>query len=303
MNSPQPDFPGQAEPGTVATACRRVAEALRQRGLASASLDARLIVCAVCGLTHEQLVASPERPISPGENVVIDRLTGRRLSGEPVSRLVGRREFWGLPFFLGPETLDPRPDTESVVSAVIELVGESEPSPSRPVRLLDLGTGTGCILLSVVHELEAVTGVGTDISEAAITVAKKNAEQLGLDRRAGFVCGTWLDAIAGEFDLVVSNPPYIQKGQIAGLEPEVARFDAVRALDGGADGLDAYRQIIPRLGAVLRPGGWAVFEIGAGQKNPVRQILREHGFSLAQDKARTWRDLSGHDRCIAVRLP
>ncbi len=303
MNSPQPDCSGQAEAATVATACHRIAEVFRRHGLATASLDARLLVCSACGITHEQFAASPERAVEPGEKALMDVLKQRRLSGEPVSRLVGRREFWGLPFVLGPETLDPRPDTETVVGAAIELAREMAPLPSRPLRLLDLGTGTGCILLSVLHSLKGAAGVGIDISEAAIAVAKENAERLGLDRRARFICGMWLDAIAGAFDLVVCNPPYIPNRELAGLEPEVARFDPERALDGGADGLDAYRQIIPDLGAALHPGGWVVFEFGAGQGNSVRHILHENGFSLAPDESRTWRDLSGHERCIAARLP
>jgi release factor glutamine methyltransferase len=151
--------------------------------------------------------------------------------------------------------------------------------------------------------LECATGIGTDISAAAVSVANENASRLKLDRRASFVCGRWLDAVEGKFDLVVANPPYVRSEQIAGLEREVARFDPAAALDGGADGLDAYRQIVPQLHAALRPEGWVVFEVGAGQARRVGDIMRANRISLTQNDNRTWRDLSGHIRCIAGRLP
>ncbi|MDH3579171.1 MAG: peptide chain release factor N(5)-glutamine methyltransferase [Hyphomicrobiales bacterium] len=293
----------QTAPATVETVFRRLAGTFRQNGIATPALDARLLVCRACGISHEQFVAMPERPVGAPQAALIDEFEQRRLSGEPVSRLVGRREFSGLPFGLGPATLDPRPDTETVVEAVIELARETRAPTSGTLRILDLGTGTGCILLSVLHELESATGVGTDISERAISVAQANASRLKLDRRASFICGRWLDAVKGEFDLVVANPPYIRSDQIAGLEPEVARFDPRVALDGGTDGLEAYRQIIPQLNAVLRPGGWAVFEVGAGEASEVGDIMRANRISLTQSDTRRWRDLSGHIRCVAGRLP
>lgn len=303
MNSPRSDCQVQAEPATVETAFRRVAEIFRQHELATATLDARVLVCSACGITHEQFVATPERPVGPGEEALIDEFKQRRLAGEPVARLVGQREFRGLPFVLGPATLDPRCDTETVVEAVIELARERLASTSGTLRILDLGTGTGCILLSVLHELESAIGVGTDISAAAVTIAKENADRLKLDHRANFICGRWLDAVTGNFDLVVSNPPYIRRAQIAELEPEVARFDPWAALDGGTDGLEAYRQIVPQLDRALRPGGWAVFEVGAGQESQVGKIMRDSSFSLTLNSYRKWRDLSGHVRCVADRLP
>ena len=303
MTSPQSDCLMQTEPATVDTVFRRLAGTFRRNRIATPALDARLLVCCACGITHEQFVASPERPVGPSQEALIDDFKRRRLGGEPVSRLVGRREFRGLPLMLGPATLDPRPDTETVVEAVIELAREVRAATLGTLRILDLGTGTGCILLSALHELEGATGIGTDISEAAILIAQANASRLGLDRRASFVCGCWLDALKGEFDLVVANPPYIRSDQIAGLEPEVSRFDPRAALDGGADGLDAYRQIVPQLNAVLRPGGWAVFEVGAGEASQVGDILCANKISLTQSDNRRWCDLSGHIRCVAGRLP
>lgn len=299
----QPQRSEEAGPARrVAGVFRETTRALRARGLATPDLDARLLVCAACGISHEQFAGRPERPVGPDEYERIARLKARRLEGEPVSRLLGRREFRGLDFELTPQTLDPRPDTETAVEAVIELAGEVIEGGRAPA-ILDLGTGSGCILVSVLHHLESASGTGLDIDPAAAGTARANADRHGVGARAAFVCGSWLDSVSGRFDIVVSNPPYIPCREIDGLAAEVAGFDPRRALNGGSDGLDAYRAIAPRLKSVLRPGGWAVFETGAGQLDAVQRILLEELPGVASAEIRRWRDLSRRERCIGVRAP
>ncbi|WP_374447989.1 peptide chain release factor N(5)-glutamine methyltransferase [Stella sp.] len=217
----------------------------------------------------------------------------RRAAREPLSRILGRREFWSLSFELGPDTLDPRPDTEALVEAALARLGDRE----RAWRILDLGTGSGCIALALLGELTRATAVGVDRSEAACRIARANAAALGMADRFQVVVGDWADALAGRFDLVVSNPPYIASGEIAGLDPEVARHDPPAALDGGADGLDAYRRIVPALPRLLVPGGLAGFEIGWDQAAAVMALLAAAGFADAARVA----DLAGRDRCLLVR--
>jgi release factor glutamine methyltransferase len=307
MNSPLPDIAvarGSARPEnpTLGAVFRELARAFRSAGLATPELDARLLVSAVCGLSHEAFAAAPERLVRRGEAEQIALFEARRLAGEPVSRILGWREFWGLRFAVTSQVLDPRPDTETLVAAVLELA-RGRPASKGPVSLLDIGTGSGCVLLSVLHELPEATGVGSDRDPTAVHVARANAGRLGLAPRARFFCGSWLEAAGGPFDFVVSNPPYIPSGEIDRLAAEVARFDPKRALDGGGDGLDAYRQIAPRLASTLKPGGWAVFEVGAGQADAVRDLLSRHVPGRRGAETRCWRDLAGIERCVAARAP
>lgn len=285
---------------TVDGAFRNLAEAFRHGGIASPELDARLLILAACKLSHEQFAAAPDRAVSRGEADRVDEFRIRRLQGEPVSRLVGVREFWGLPFALGPQTLDPRPDTETLVAAALELAPCVPAAAGRP-SILDLGTGTGCVLIALLRELPRARGLGIDISPAAVAMARANADRLGVRSRTLFCCGSWTEALSDRFDLVVSNPPYVRTGEIPELAPEVACFDPVAALDGGEDGLDCYGQILPRLGAVMRPGGWVLLEIGAGQAEAVLAQLQQHGLGTKAGEWRLWRDLAGHSRCIAAR--
>lgn len=307
MNSPLPEVAalrGQALPQrpTLGARFRQLARAFRGAGLATPELDARLLVSAACGLSHEAFAAAPERSIDPGEAALIEQFCARRLAGEPVSRILGWREFWGLRFAVTPHVLDPRPDTETLVAAVLDLA-RGRQAPEGPVSLLDIGTGSGCVLLSALHELPRATGVGSDRDPAAVEAARANAHRLGLAPRARFFCGSWLEAVAGPFDFVISNPPYIPDGEIDGLAAEVARFDPRGALDGGGDGLDAYRQIAPRLASTLKPGGWAVFETGAGQADAVRDLLRRDVPGWHGAETKLWRDLAGIVRCVAARAP
>lgn len=224
----------------------------------------------------------------PIDTAAFRLLIARRAAHEPVAYLVGRQGFWSLDFQVSRATLIPRPDSETIVEAALTL--------AHPAQVLDLGTGTGCLLLSVLHERPNAFGVGIDIAPAAAALARRNAERLGLAPRAVFLCGDWDAPIAGRFDLVVSNPPYIEHEGIATLMPEVAAFEPRTALDGGPDGLRCYRRIVAALPALLEPTGVAVLELGMGQGGAVASIAREFGFS-ASFRA----DLAGIDRAIILR--
>ncbi|MFV3076750.1 peptide chain release factor N(5)-glutamine methyltransferase [Niveispirillum fermenti] len=219
-----------------------------------------------------------------------DALVDRRASREPVQRILGDWEFWGLTLALGPETLIPRPDTETLVGGVLR----ARPDRRRPWRILDLGTGTGAILLALLSEYPAAFGVGLDLSPGAAAVARANAASLGLGGRAAFLAGSWTQALSAAvpFDMILSNPPYIPDGEIDGLAPEVARFEPRRALAGGADGLDPYRHLAGVLPPLLAPGGLIGFEHGADQGAAVSDLLRAAGFTDVS----TLRDLGGRDR-------
>jgi release factor glutamine methyltransferase len=223
------------------------------------------------------------------EEVRAAAATQRRLKREPVSRILGRREFWSLSLQVTPDTLDPRPDTETVVEAVLEAV----PDRRAPLRLLDFGTGSGCILLALLSELPRAQGVGVDINPGAAAAAAENARRLGLGDRARFVVGDWGKEIDGAFDVIVSNPPYIPDEAIAGLEPEV-HFDPPAALAGGADGLTCYRALGPELTRLLALDGVAALELGIDQGQAVRHILEENGLTFLRMR----RDLAGIDRVI-----
>ena len=302
MNSrlPSSTANGMPDSGLSAGALyRELAASLRASGTPTPELDARLIVCYALGISHETLVAEPERRTSLPARQTAFSYAKRRCAHEPVSRIVGVREFRGLDFKITPDTLDPRPDTETVIDASLEVLG-SAPRPEGH-RILDIGTGSGCILVSLLHEVGSATGVGTDISERALCVARDNASRHGVTQRARFVCTSWSTGVAGSHDLVVSNPPYIATGAIADLAPDVYAYDPRSALDGGSDGLDAYRDIIPALRECLVPGGWVVLEVGAGQAEAVCNMLATTAKAVGFEKPCHWRDLAGHVRCIGAR--
>ncbi|MFT4275480.1 MAG: peptide chain release factor N(5)-glutamine methyltransferase [Rhodopseudomonas sp.] len=284
-----------SEVPTIASARRRLARQLQDAGIESAALDARLLVGEVVGLDLTGLITQAERVLTRVETERLQAFAARRLAGEPVARILGVREFWGLPFELSADTLVPRPDTETVVEAALAVLGERDTAP----RILDIGTGSGAILLALLHERPDATGVATDISLGALRVARCNAARLGLADRACFVACNYTAALRGPFDLIVSNPPYIPAGDIAGLDREVREHDPHRALDGGADGLDAYRKIIPESRRLLQPDGALVVEIGQGQESDVGALMRAAGLTLS-DPFRT--DLSGIFRVVTGRL-
>lgn len=279
---------------SLETATRLAQDALRVVGIDNPRGEARLLLSYATGLCRVGLVVDPDRPLGHEEERLYAELVARRVAREPMAQIVGRREFWSLPFAVTRDTLDPRPDSETVIEASLGLAE----STVAPRRVLDLGTGTGCLLLALLSEWTGATGIGIDIDPRAAAVAAQNAATLGLSGRAGFVAGDWASALIDRFDLVVSNPPYIARGEIDRLEPEVACFEPRRALDGGVDGLAAYRQLIPTLPRLLEPGGSVVLEVGAGQASAVEELLREAGFAFCEH----YPDLSGTLRCVSGQV-
>jgi release factor glutamine methyltransferase len=254
------------------------------------SLDARLLLQHATGLSHAELIAYPERVVEVEVVARFAALTKRRAAFEPVSRILGAREFYGRRFRVTPAVLDPRADTEVLIDVCIAKLDRAQPQ-----RFLDLGTGSGCIAVTLLAERPLATGVAVDVSEAALVVAQENAASLGVSPRVSFVEGHWFDAVDGGFDLIVSNPPYIETEIIAGLDVEVKDHDPHLALDGGVDGLDCYRAIAKGTGAHLNPGGHVIVEIGAGQAAGVTAIFAASGFVLAEQR----HDLGGHVRVLA----
>ena len=281
---------------TRSAARLRVAASFRAAGLASPDLDARLLVCAACGIDHMALVRDPDLPLGV-DAATLEAMAARRVAREPVSRILGRREFWGLSLAIGPAVLDPRPETEGLVGAVIDAIGGEK---ARPRTILDLGTGSGAILCALLSELPGAFALGIDRSMDACRVARANLATLGFAGRSAIVRGSWADAIGGRFDVIVANPPYIPHEDLAGLDREVHEHDPHTALDGGADGLDPYRAIVPRLGDLLAPNGIVAFECGFDQGG--RLAAMAHAAPLAD--VRVLLDLSGHDRVVlGVRAP
>ncbi|MGE0768300.1 MAG: peptide chain release factor N(5)-glutamine methyltransferase [Hyphomicrobiaceae bacterium] len=291
-----------SSPGTLGDAVRMLRTSFRNAGLDSPGLDARRLVLGTLSLDDDVLLREPDRHIDDHEQHRILAAQTRRLDREPVSRILGKRSFHGLEFEIAPATLDPRPDTETLVDGVLRLVTEGRVPGGETPRILDIGTGSGAILVALLHRLPKATGLGTDVSEAALEFAGRNAARHGLETRVAFEKRSWLDGVSGRFDIVVSNPPYILTRDLAGLEPEVARFDPPTALDGGLDGLDAYRAIARDLRRVLVPGGWVAVEVGMGQSDDVAAIIANGLYDApGQNSAAgsVWFDLGGVARCVA----
>ncbi|MCC2112276.1 MAG: peptide chain release factor N(5)-glutamine methyltransferase [Hyphomicrobiales bacterium] len=281
---------------TRAEALRQMRVAFIEAGLETPDLDARVLLLAALGISVETLVADPDAPLSLDERERVADIAARRLSHVPVARILGRREFWSFDYDLNAATLVPRPETETLAAAVIELV-DGAGGRDRPLTIADLGTGSGCILIALLGELPRATGIGVDIAPDAIAAASRNGERAGVADRARFVVGDFAAALSPGIDIVVSNPPYIADGDLLRLAPEVRDHDPHLALDGGADGLDAYRAIIGELARVLAAEGIAALEIGIGQDDDVRSLLRGAGLG----DLRTWRDLAGIARVVAGR--
>jgi release factor glutamine methyltransferase len=283
-------------PETIAALRRAIARDLAD-ATRTPALDARLLVALALGVAPNDVILRDEER-APAEVAARARaLARRRADGEPVARIAGEKEFYGLTFRLGPATLVPRPDSETLVDAALAFVDGRDGAGGRDaaLRLLDLGTGSGALLLALLHHLPRATGLGIDVAPDAVTVARDNATRLGLAGRAAIAVGDWLAGIAGPFDLVVSNPPYIESGAIAALAVDVKAHDPHVALDGGADGLAAIRPIIAGLDRVLAPDGAAFIEIGAGQAEAVAAIAGPKRFA-----ARFHRDLAGIERVAEI---
>ena len=276
--------------GTVEALLRKAANRLRSAGIPEPRSEARILLQTVLDEPAEALLRAPDTPVAPASADRFRALVARRAEREPVSRIVGNREFWSIEFSVTADTLDPRPDSETVVSAALRWCGGRH----GPLRLLDLGTGSGCLLLALLSELPEATGIGTDLAPGAVATAARNAAALGLSPRASFLCADWDAGVGGVFDLIVCNPPYIPREQIEGLEPEVARWEPRLALDGGEDGLEAYRRLAPAIGCRLAPGGGAFLEIGAGQKSAVEAICVASGL----ERFACEKDLGDIIRCL-----
>lgn len=266
-------------------------QTLTQRRIISASLDARLLLCHVTSLSREDLIRSPELIIGPDELQSYKALIRRRESREPVAYLVGRREFWGLEIECETGVLIPRPDSETLVSLVVKQIFDK----SVGLNILDLGTGTGALLLALLHEFPNAKGVGTDTSPVAIALAQRNANRLGLADRARFEQTSWTDGIEGPFDLVISNPPYIASPDMDHLQRDVREYEPWEALSAGPDGLDAYREFSMPIGSIIRPFGRLAIEIGQGQAEEVKWLFEQAGFSFIEGD----KDLNGIIRALS----
>jgi release factor glutamine methyltransferase len=272
-----------------------LAAQLAAAGIEGARAEAWLLLAAATGRPRAALMAGMAGSLSADEALRLETMVSRRCAREPIAYILGEKEFWSLPFRVGPAVLIPRPETETVVEAALARVADR----SAPLRILDLGTGSGCLLLALLSELPQATGIGTDVSAAPLAIAGLNAARLGLAGRVELRQSDWGREIAPAFDLIVGNPPYIAAGEWQMLQPEVREFEPSAALLAGPDGLAAYRALAPDCARLLAPGGSVALEIGAGQGDAVAGILARAGLALEERR----RDLAGIERCLVARLP
>jgi release factor glutamine methyltransferase len=282
---------------TIAATRHALADKFRQAGIDSAEADARLLMAFALGVDRAGLIANGERALTVEQAAAIDALAARRLRREPVARIFGHKEFWSLSLQIGPAVLVPRPETETVVEAALDAVARDARQMAQ-LRILDIGTGSGALLLALLSELPNAVGTATDISAAALDVARANAERSGVARRCTFIACDIAAGVLGPFDLIVSNPPYVVHGEIASLPPEVRDYDPALALDGGADGLDAYRAIAAQARGPLAPGGKLIVELGAGQEAAVRVLFTKAGLAAAA----VLNDLAGIPRALTATV-
>ena len=281
---------GASLDATVAAAALRLAAS----GVDEARAEARLLVCEAAGIDRAVLLGHGDRPLETAAADRLEKMLTARCARMPMAQVIGRRGFWEHEFTVTADTLTPRPESELLIEAAL-----ARADGGRALRVLDLGTGTGCLLLTLLAAWPTAWGLGIDRSGAALAVAAQNRRQLGLASRCALLQADWNDAIAGRFDVVVANPPYIPGADIAGLEPEVAVHEPRLALDGGGDGLDPYRLLFPRLAGLLAPGGFALFEHGAGQGAALDLLARQAGLTVLD----RLNDLAGHDRCLVLGSP
>jgi len=278
-----------------AEALARLIEIFTACGIEDPRREAGITLSAASGVAPVGLIVAPEAPLGSAASRV-EEFAARRVAGEPLSRIVGKREFWGLELAVSPEVLDPRPESETIVETSLRLLGGRR---DELLSILDLGVGSGALMCALLVEFTHARGVGVDISTAAADVARRNIEACGAAGRAEIRVGDWTKGLEGPFDLIVSNPPYIPSADLSTLPREVREFDPRLALDGGIDGLDAYRRILPEARPLLGTGAWLMVEIGAGQAADVLAIAKRCGFA----DARINKDLAGFDRVVAARSP
>jgi release factor glutamine methyltransferase len=278
---------------TVASLLEGVRRILSGSGVADAGPESRLLVSQATGLDMASLIASPARVVAQDCVKTLHQWLARRVKGEPLFRILGWREFYGLRLALSPDTLEPRPDTETLVDLVLPRARAIAGAHGQ-CRILDLGTGTGAVALALLAEIPEAVALGVDIAPGAIATATKNAMALALDTRFRAMCSSWYEAVGGTFDIIVSNPPYVRRDELATLPREVACFDPLPALDGGTDGLDGYRAIAAGAPAHLAEGGAVAVEIGNGQKEEVVALFAATGFRLEAER----RDLGGRTRAL-----
>jgi release factor glutamine methyltransferase len=289
--------PDLADAATLGEAWLMLRGAFRSADLETADLDARLLTARLAGVEPHQLVTGGDAPLGETVRGRLAKALDDRLAGMPVHRILGFREFYGLSLGLSPATLEPRPDTETLIDAVLPLVREKA-AATGSCSIADLGIGTGAIGLALLSECPQATCLGVDVSADAVKTALENARQLGLSKRYGAIEGNWLSGIDAQFDLIVSNPPYIPTADLSGLSREVTEHDPVQALDGGTDGLDAYRVIASQAGDRLVRGGYLAVEFGIGQGASVSMIFSAHGFA----EARMFRDFGGVERVLLFTM-
>lgn len=268
-----------------------IKETLSAAGIETADIEARILLEDVAGVSRSDFLFQKEKDVSSDIAGRISDILRRRVAGESLGRILGYRDFWKSRFYLSPDTLEPRPDTET-------LIEETLSSIASPRRILDLGTGTGCILLSLLQEFPQATGVAVDMAQGACDAARANADRLGLGDRVTILNGSWFDPLPQDsrFDLIVSNPPYIPAAEIRNLQVEVKNHDPILALDGGDDGLSPYKFLLPKFKNYLEPGGIVILEFGVGQVDELTRIVEESGATLS----RVTCDLGGHPRVIKI---
>lgn len=290
-------IPGLKDGASVAEAVRLIAQAFKAAGIDEPEADARILLAYALRLDRARLAAQADRLLEAREIDAASALAARRLRREPVARILGQKEFWSLDLRISPAVLVPRPETETVVELALDKIGRGGLRMEK-MRILDIGTGSGALLLALLTEMPNATGLGTDISDAALAIARENAERHRLEARCEFVAANIADGVTGRFDLIVSNPPYVAADDIATLAPEVRDHDPRLALDGGGDGLACYRAIANSMSQLLASGGRLIVELGAGQEPAVRELFTKAGLKAGETRA----DLAGIPRAFSAAL-
>ena len=277
---------------TISQAITDYTTRLEQAGVDAPRLDARLLVQHALQCVHEDIIRDSDKPLSDEQALAIQSLMQRRLNREPLSHIVGYRNFWKHRFIVTSDVLDPRPDSETLIEAALEYA----PYRSEIKRIIEFGVGSGCLILSLLSEYQEAEGIGIDISEAALKIARKNAEQLHLQSRTQFLCSNWAKTLQTDCDMIISNPPYIAENDLDQLLPEVKAYEPEWALSGGVDGLAAYRELMPHIRRCLKRGGIAILELGAQQAEPVLVIAKDEGLVLKALRC----DLGGIERALVL---